>query len=440
MSNPLNISITASNLLRFCAPSIFTMMFISFYIMVDGVFVARFVNTDALSALNIVYPTLTTLIAIALMLAQGGGAMVAATMGRNENQKARQLFSLLVYTGITIGCTIAFLCLLFRGELVILLGSNEQIYDYCLEYALPLFIFMPCCFVQILFQHYFVTAGKPSLGLMIIFVGGVSNIAFDYIFIVIFNLGLFGAALATGIGFLIPTVFSLAYFSFNKNQILYFCKPSYDFKAIFQAMVNGSSAMVNSFAGALITYLYNITMMKFVGPDGVAAITIILYAQFLFLSAFIGYGNGVGSLFSYNFGNENYDNIRKLFNLSAIKITILSISIFIWAYFYSESLILFFAKDNLKVVEIANIGMKIFAFSFLVEGFNIFCSAYFVALLNGKIAFAISFARTFIFYCGFILLLPNLLGITGLWLAAPVAEFLTIALCLFFLKTKTARI
>ena len=164
------------------------MIFMSLYQMVDGVFVANFVGETALSALNIVYPVPSVIIAVSIMLATGGSAIIAKDMGEMESQRAKENFSLLILVGFILGMIALLAGLLFLEPIIYMLGATESLYQYCYDYLLVLVLSAPLAVFQMLFQSFFVTAGKPHIGLTLTIIGGCINIVFDYIFIKICNL------------------------------------------------------------------------------------------------------------------------------------------------------------------------------------------------------------------------------------------------------------
>ncbi len=424
--NSLSKKINVLNLAKFTLPSIAMMIVMAFYTMVDGIFVARLIDTDAFAAINIVYPILNIVNGIGIMLAAGGCAYVGKELGEKRDQIARKHFSMIVYFGIGIGVVGAILSITFIDPIITFLGASPITYEYCYDYGLLLMLFMPIEILQILFQYFFVVAGKPVFGLIATIVGGVANIVLDYLFIAVFEMGVGGAALATGIGFAIPAVTGLLYFSFKRKGILYLTFAKLEWNHIRKIMQNGSSEMVASLALSVTTILFNLVMLKYLGEEGVAAISIMLYVDYLLNAVFFGYEIGVAPLFSYNYGAGNKVNLKKLMKLSLRFIAIAAILIFIIANVFSDQLIGIFVDSNDPVYAITKNGLWLFSLAFLVMGFNIFASAIFTALSNGKISALISFLRTFFLLSGAILLLPELFGIEAVWLAVPVAEGIAI--------------
>lgn len=433
MSNILSKKNSFTSLLKFTAPTIIMMIFMSLYTMVDGVFVSRFVGTDALSAVNIVYPYIGLVLAVGIMLATGGSAVIAKKMGENNSQGAKENFSMLILLGIILGFIIAIIGLIFIDPILLVLGTNEQIYAYAYEYVFVLMFFVPFSILQMLFQYFFVTAGKPNLGLISTVLGGIANIILDYVFIVTLNMNIAGAALATGIGYSIPAIFGIYYFMTHKHGTLHFVKPTFDKKAIFDSCTNGASEMVTNLSTAITTYLFNLMMLKYLGSDGVAAITIVLYAQFFLTALYLGYSSGVAPIISYNYGDQNAEELKKILKISLIFIVVCSIVTYLSSTFLATSIVGIFAKAGTNVYEIALNGFGLFSLSYLFIGINIFASALFTALSNGKISAIISFARTFLFILVAILVLPQLMGVDGIWLAIPFAELMALIVSIFFM-------
>lgn len=421
------------SLLRFVAPTVVMLVFMSLYQMVDAVFVSKFVGENALSALNIVYPFPSIVIAVSIMLATGGSAIIARNMGEGKEKEAKENFSFIVLVGAVIGVAIATAGILFIEPLIYMLGATPSLYDYCYEYLFILVLSVPLSVFQMLFQSFFVTAGKPHLGLTLTVLGGASNIVLDYVFIVLCGFGVSGAALATSIGYSIPGLFGLIYFAVSRKGTLYFVKPVFRWGVLFKCCINGSSEMVNNLAVAVTTFLFNVLMLKYAGEAGVAAITIVLYAQFLMTSAFMGFSSGIAPVVSFNYGSGNVRQLKKIFKISVWVITVVSAAVFVIAETCSDVVIMVFTPAGSEVFGLTKYGFAIFSFSFLCTGMNIFASALFTAFSNGKISAILSFLRTFVFLTACLLFLPLFWGVDGIWLAVPVAEVMALFVSVYYL-------
>ena len=435
MENKLAQNFNFFSLIKFATPTMIMLFFVSLYIMTDGVFVSRFVNTNAFAAINIVYPLFSILFAISIMLASGGSALVAKKMGEQKNKQAKQYFSLIVLSSAIIGLIFALICLLFIKHIIYLLGANDLIYNYCYDYIVPILIFSPLCILQMIFHSFFVAAGKPKMGLISSLTGGTTNIVFDYIFIVLMGMGIAGAAYGTVVGFIAQNSIGILYFTFKRKGTLYFVKPVYNLLVVAKSCYNGIAEFIGNVSISITTFLFNIEMMKYIGVDGVAAITIVLYAEFILTSIFYGYSYGVAPVFSYNYGSKNTYQLKNIFKISMVFVIISSILIYLLSIPASSYIIDIFARENSNVFYIALKGFFIFAISFFFTGTNIFSAAMFTAFSNGKVAAIIMLMRTFVFLSLAILLLPLILKVNGIWLAVPVAEFLSVIVSIvYFIK------
>ncbi len=430
--NPLAKEFHTLSLIKFAFPSMVMMVFMGLYTIIDTIFVARFVDTNALSSINIVCPVINIIVGLGTMLATGGSAIVAKKMGSGNTEEARSNFTLIIITGIITGLAITVIGLLFLDKIVWGLGASEILFPYCKDYLAIQLIFVIGNIMQVLYQNLFVTAGKPTLGLILSVLAGLANIVFDYIFIVLLHMGIKGAALGTGIGYMIPTVIGTIFFLTGRSE-LHFCKPKMDASVLLKSCSNGASEMVSQLSTAVTTFLFNATMMKLLGEDGVAAITVIIYSQFLLTTLYIGFSMGVAPIISYNYGSENVKQLKKVVRICFCFILVISVFVFLLSLFAGESIAQIFAENNENVFEITKRGFSIFSFGFLFSGCNIFASALFTALSNGKVSATISFLRTFGFILIFLLVLPRFLEVTGVWLAIPIAELLTLMLTIYLI-------
>lgn len=425
MSNSIAKDFKFFSLLRFAFPTVIMMIFMSLYTIVDGIFISRMVGSLALSACNIIYPVANILMAAGIMLATGGSAVIAAKLGAGKNREADENLTMLVLVGVITGV------LGMMGNLVLepicrLLGATDILMDYSTSYLGILMAFAPMCMLQMLFQSFFVTAGNPNLGLALTLFGGVANMVLDYVFMGPLQMGVSGAALATGIGQTIPAVVGIVYFLLHKKG-LHFVKPRLDWRVLGQACFNGSSEMVTNLSTAVVTFLFNIIMLRLAGEIGVAAITVVLYGQFLFNALYLGFSIGVAPVISFNYGMRNHERLHRVYRICIRFVTVSSVVITAAALIGAPVIATVFMQKGADGYELTKRGCLLFAVNYLFAGTNIVASGIFTALSDGKTSALISFLRTFIFIVAAILILPNFLGTDGVWLSIPVAELLTLA-------------
>lgn len=434
MKNNLAQNFTVGSLLRFTAPTCVMLVFMSLYQMTDAVFVSNFVGERALSALNIVFPVPSVVIAVSIMLATGGSAIIARNMGEGKPEQAKENFSMILCVGTILGIVGALVGTIWIDPIIRMLGATDALYPYCHDYLYILMLACPMTVLQMLFQTFFVTAGRPYIGLSLTVLGGLSNVVLDYLFIAVGNMGVKGAAIATAIGYILPAVIGLIYFTFQRHGTLYLVRPKFRGKVLLETCTNGSSEMVTNLSIAITTLMFNKIMLEYLGENGVAAITIVLYAQFLLTSIFMGFTGGAAPLFSFHYGSDNRSQIKKLFRMSMGMIAVFSVVMFAAAILFAKPIISVFTRSGSDVFAITYHGSLLFSVSYLFTGLNIFASGLFTAFSNGRISAFLSFLRTLVFLVAALLILPELFGENGIWLAVPAAEFLALlcsVCCLF---------
>lgn len=438
-SHILSRHFTLPKLLKFVFPTIIMMIFMSVYTSVDGAFVSHLISEDALAAVNVVYPVFSVILALGLMFATGSNAIIARKLGEKRPDEAMSFLTLIYICGVLLGTFITAIGLILREPVLAMLGAQDTLYEYASSYYSMLVLFAPMSFLQVFAQNFFVTEGKPSWGLALCAAGGIANIILDYVFIVFTPLGIAGAALATGIGYSIPGVVGVIYFAFNKKGNLHFRRPVCKSKEMLHTCTNGSSELVNNLSIAITTLLFNLTMLRQVGKSGVAAITVILYIQFIQAAVYFGYSQGVAPVISYKYGEANHEQLKYIMKMSIRLILGASFLVVGLSVLFSETAVSLFLSKDSEIFDMTNRGFLIFATSYIFMGLNVFYSAMFTALGNGKISALLSFLRTLVFIVGALLILPQILGVDGIWLAVPLAEALAFAVGIIFYKTQKKR-
>lgn len=416
--------------LKYVAPSIVTMVFLSFYTTIDGFFVSRYVNSDALAAINIVIPITCIVFGISVMLATGSGALVGMKLGEGNKKEADKLFSFITITLGIIAIILTIIGLIFLKPILIFLGATERLLPYTMSYGfITVLMTIPMMF-KLYFEYYARVDGAPKLSLLMSTLGLILNIILDFLFIVVFKMGILGAALGTFFSITISALLGFFYF-LGKGSLLNFCKTKFYGKLLWDSCYNGSSEMFTELSTGISTYLFNISILAFHGENGISAMSIIIYIYYFFIAIYFGVSVGISPIISFNYGAKNKNKIIESLKHSFLTIAWSSILIFLLSMFFGKYIIGIFTTD-IAVYNIATYGIKLFSFAFLIIGINIFVSGYFTAIGNGKISAIISISRSLIFVAATIMILPKFIGVDGIWLAIPVAELLTIFITIYF--------
>ena len=432
MDNSLNIKLNISSILKYTWPSIVLMICMSSYTMFDGIFIARYVGSTALAATTIVWPFINIIYGFAIMFSIGGGALCAIKIGAGKTEEAKSLFTSIVILSFIVIGIYSILSLIFLTPLLKFLGSNANTDKYAYEYIIVSLVFANVTNIQVLLQNFLLTSGKVKESMIASFIGGIVNMVLDYILLAIFDTSVWGAAFATISGAFVSTLYILIHFRKKNNKLLNFVKPKAKFSELLHATVNGSSEFVTSAAQGVTIFLFNITLLSLIGEVGVSAITALLYAQFFFGSAYLGFSNAISPVISYNYGSGNKENLAMVIKNSQIIVIVSSVLVLIFSILINKYVASLFSGDNEELFNLIVSGGLLFYTQFIFSGFNIFTSSMFTAYSNGKISAVISFSRTFLFLTICIIALPKIIGLTGIWIAVPIAECLSILVSLYY--------
>ncbi len=436
MNIQLSDHFTYKKLFRFTLPSIVMMIFTSIYGVVDGYFVSNFVGKTPFAAVNFIMPFLMILGAIGFMFGTGGSALISKTMGEGRQEKAKRLFSLLVYLSLFCGIVITVLGLLFLRPVASLLGAEGEMLENCVSYGRIILIALPAFMLQMEFQSFFITAEKPQLGLAVTVAAGVTNMVLDGLFVGVFRWGLAGAVAATAISQVVGGFIPLIYFLRPNSSSLRLTKTTFDGKAVIRTCTNGSSELMSNVSMSLVGMLYNAQLIKYAGEDGVAAYGVLMYVSMIFIAAFLGYSIGTAPVIGFHYGAENHTELKSLLKRSLVIIGSFSLGMVVLSEVLAYPLSKIFVGYDKGLLELTLRGFVIYSFCFLFAGVSIFGSSFFTALNNGLISALISFLRTLVFQVATVVILPLFWKIDGIWLSIVVAELLSFVVTVLFLIAK----
>lgn len=422
MKIQLSDHFTYKKLARFVLPSIIMMMFSSIYGMVDGLFVSWYAGKTAFASLNLVMPFIMIIGGMGFMVGTGGTALVSKILGEGDRKRANEVFSIMILFGLFLGILLSCLGVAFMPQVVTFLNATPEMFDSAVLYGRINLGFVTFFILQNVFQSFCVAAEKPKLGLLATVFAGVSNMIGDAVLVAGFDMGIAGAALATGFSQVIGAGIPLFYFLTNKDGILKLRFKMPEWKPILSACFNGLSEFVGNISSSIVGMLYNFQLLKYIGENGVSAYGVIMYVQFLFIAIYFGYAIGVGPLVSYNYGSQNNTELQNLFKKS-IKIMMgAGVLLVATAELSAPLLAKVFVGYDAELHALTTYAFRIYSMSLLFAGLNIYTSSFFTALNNGKISAVSAVLRSLVFQTSAVLVIPLVFGVQGIWFSNIFAE------------------
>ncbi len=409
-------------------PSIAMILVGSIYSVVDGLFVSNFVGTTAFAALNVIWPAVMLVGSLGLMVGTGGSALVGKTMGEGDRERASVIFSMLVKFVIVLSVVFMVPMLLLMEPLARLLGAEGEMVHQCVIYGSICTIGLPAFMLQMAFQSFYMAAEKPQLGTIMSIVCAVTNMALDALFILVFRWGLAGAAAASMLACAVGGFFPLWYFSSRHNtSSLKLVRAGLEKAPLLQACGNGLSEYVGNISFNILAICYNLQLLRMMGENGVAAYSIILYYGYMCAAVFFGYNIAVTPIIGFNYGAGNRAELRSLLRRSLVVLLAFGGVMTILAEVFAEPAARLFVGYDSELTALSAHAFRLSMLSFVIAGVNLFFSAWFTGLNNGKISAVLSFVRNLVLELGFVFLLPALIGPDGIWLAVDAADLV----CLF---------
>ncbi|MBQ9398155.1 MAG: polysaccharide biosynthesis C-terminal domain-containing protein [Bacteroidales bacterium] len=426
-------------LIQSSIPGIAMMLVGSIYSVVDGLFVSNFVGTTAFAALNVIWPAIMLIGALGLMIGTGGSALVAKTMGEGDRDRAHRMFTMLVQFTFVLAALFMVPLYLLMEPLARLLGAEGEMVHQCVIYGRICTLGLPAFMLQMAFQSFYMTAEKPQLGTIMSIVCAVTNMSLDALFIVVFKWGLAGAAAASMLACCVGGFYPLWYFSSRRNQSsLKMVYARFERHPLLQACSNGLSEYVGNISFNILAICYNLQLLRMMGENGVAAYSVLLYYSYVFAAIFFGYNITVTPVVGFNYGADDKVELKSLLRHSMILLLTLGGLITLVSELSAGPAARLFVGYDPELTALTMRAIRISMASFVLVGVNLFTSAWFTGLGNGKVSAAVAFVRNLILELGFVFLLPALFGPDGIWFAVDAAEVccLLISLSLILIYRK----
>ncbi len=439
MDIQLSDHFTFAKLFRFTLPSIVMMVFTSIYGVVDGFFVSNFAGKTAFAAINLFMPLIMILGGMGFMIGTGGTALVSMVLGADDREKANRYFSMMIGLTLALGAALSVGGVVLMRPVAVFLGATPEMLADCVVYGRLSVAFTAAFMLQNVFQSFFVAAEKPKLGLAVTVAAGVVNMVLDALLVGVLRWGAAGAALATGVSQCVGGLLPLLYFLRPNRSLLRLRKTKPEFRVLLRACGNGASELMGNISTSIVSVIYNFQLLRYLGEDGVSAYGVLMYVQFIFVAIDLGYAIGSAPVVGYHYGAGNSAELKNMLQKSTLLMAASGLVLTALAYALADPLARLFVGYDAALCALTGHAFRLFSFSFLCAGFNLFASSFFTALNNGAVSAALSFLRTLVFQTLSVLLLPTLFGVDGIWWAITAAEVCACALSVCFLAKNRAK-
>ena len=410
-------------------PAIASMLFMALYHMADAIMVGRSLGPEALASVNILYPIMALFIGLAVMIGIGGNARVAVLQGAGKTGEARRVLGLVITIGTGLGIVGSLVTILAFKSILALLGTSGSLGEMAGEYLITLYPFFTMMILIFILEQTVRNDGRPNLATGVMVASALLNIVLDYLFLFPMQMGIAGAALATGISQSIGALIFIGYFVHKKIKQLSGLRvgiPGGGLEAVRVIVVNGSSEFFNTIAAGLTTFLFNRTLLSHIGSEGVAAFAMVQYLIMFGSVVIFGLSMGSQPILSYNHGAGLTERVRGTLKRLILASALLGILFFLVLRTQASNMITLFIPDHPETIAITLRAASLISWSLMIMPVGIISSMFFTALERAGSSLLVALSRGLVFTVLGLALFPLIWGEYGIWITPVFAEVATI--------------
>lgn len=428
------------NFSRYVSLNILGMVSISCYILTDTYFISKALGHQGLAALDLSTPMYSFIYAVALMLAIGGSTRYSILKAKKDTIRANRVYSICINVGLITGILFAMIGIFFSNSLGVLLGADIEILPMTEIYLRTILCFSPFFILNDIILSFVRNDNNPNLPMIAILLGSFFNIVLDYIFIFYFDMGMFGAAFATGLAPIISLVVLASYFIRAKNHFKYI-PFKFNWSYLKDISTLGLSAFVNEISAAIVIITFNLVILNLEGNYGLASYAIIANIDLVVFAVFNGLAEGIQPIISKSHGLNDDFVLKKTLKYALLTSLGLALLIYFALNFNAESIIRAFnEEENIKIAIIGKAGLKIYFIGYFFAGINITLTMFLTATEKARLAFLLSVLRGCIVIVPMVLVLSCLWKMTGVWLSFVLAELFVTVIAIFIMGVKSRQI
>lgn len=410
------------NFTKYVSLNILGMLGLSCYILADTFFIAKALGATGVAALNFSISIYSVIHGTGLMIGIGGATRYSILSSQNDDRKANAVYTTSIKLGILLGVIFAILGIFGSRALALLLGADEVTLPLTRDYLTTILCFAPFFILNNILLAFVRNDNNPRLSMAAMLTGSFSNIILDYIFMFPLGMGMFGAALATGLAPIISMGIISIHFIAKKNN-LRLIRNKLSRTSIFDISSLGLAAFINEVSCAVILITFNLVILKIKGNLGVASYGIVANIALIGTSIFTGIAQGIQPIVSSGYGRNDYAVLKKVMKYAIITSLGIATVMYVTVFYNADDIVgIFNSEKILEITQIARAGLQIYFLGFFFAGINIVMAMYLSATEKSKDAFIVSMARGCVIIVPLVLILSASFKMTGVWMAVVLTE------------------
>lgn len=419
--------------IAYLVPTLIAMLSNSLYCLVDVYFISKGAGSVGLAALNIAMPIFTIYSAIGLTFGVGGATVMAVAEGSHHMEDRNQAFTLSVVVMLSIGVLISILGTIFLEPFAYALGSSEALLPYVKLYMGPInvsafaFVLMYAASILIRADH------APKLAMNAMLVGNISNMVLDYVFVMVFDMGLQGAAIATCISPFL-TVIGVSFHFIKKKNTVHFTKDCFHKDLFLRIFSNGLGSGIMEISAGAIILLFNVVILHLADELFLASYAIVTNIAYVCKGLLNGFAQGIQPILSANFGAGNQGRVKEALKVSIRFASCFAIIVYLIFLIWPQGIASLFANGDQDLILQSGTGIRLYFTSLLFTAIITMIMYFFQSIERGKISTMLAVLKGFVYVVIGMTALIALFGIQAIWLSVTVAELCALATALFIMK------
>jgi len=413
----------------------------SLYNIVDRIFIGHGVGAMALSGLSAVFPIMVIMMAFGMLIGMGAGVRVSLNLGKKDFKRAEKVLGNAFVLMVIVALFIMFLGFAIKDPLLRFFGVNNETFDYANEYLNIILFGSVFNIVGYSLNNLIRSEGSAKVAMISMLISAGLNLILDPIFIFVLDMGVAGAAYATILSQLALCIWVITHFRSTRSVIrLRMRNFRLQRDIIWYILTIGFAPFSMQMASSLVFGTFNVQLVKYGGDLAVGAMGVIMSVAMLLVMTIIAINMAAQPIIGFNFGAKNYSRVKQTLVISLIFATIISILGFAVSELFPRTIIKVFNNDSQELLEIGTRGLKLFLLALPLVGFQIITGNYFQSTGKAGLAALISLLRQVIVLVPILMILPQHIGLDGVWLAGPIADTISAVITSFFLIYELKRL
>jgi putative MATE family efflux protein len=421
-SNQMQTQSIPKLLLRFSLPAVAALMVNALYNIVDSIFVGQGVGDLGLAGVTICFPIVTIFIAFIMLVGMGATALISIRLGEKKHEEAESIVINALILFVVMGVLLTVLGLIFLEDILIMFGATPTVLPYSMSYMRIILVGSIFLAIGTGMNNFIRAEGNPKTAMLTMFIGAITNIILDYVFIFIFKWGIEGAAIATVLSYMVTSTWVLHYFFSGKSILKIRGKtPRLERVIVTQIIHLGFPTFVIQITGSIQQLILNRSLARYGGDLALAAIGIIMSITTFLVMPAMGIGQGAQPILGFNKGAKEYKRVKNTLGLSILAATFVISIGFVVSKLWPAQLISLF-NTNPDLIKLGEHGMNIFFKVIPLVGVQMLGASYFQAVGKANQATILGLSRQIIIFIPLLLILPHYWGLEGVWWSAPLSD------------------